>query len=426
MSRKTIDISGQTFGRLTVVRQGITARGGKLWLCLCLCGNEKYIYGYQLRNGAVISCGCQHRESAARNIRLVHSLPHPRLSHGETFGGETSPEYSAWRNVVKAGAVERWQDIGNFLADLGRKPSRKHCLCRQDSGQLHGPENSFWGTAKWRAQNRRAGTKKQAVIFVDCRGERLALADWSARSGVKIDTIRGRLRSGWAAEQAIFTPADVSSGLRHAWANGLISPRKPIYTPQEKLERQREAARRRYAQDPEGQLEKIRKWHEANPGRKQKTVQKYLDKHRNRLNDLARQQRKTPEKKAYMRKYATAHRENNPHLYSTYSNSRRSRQLGAFGDHSTEQWVAKLRKFSGRCAYCGLAGKMSRDHAIPLARCGSNDISNILPACRPCNSAKGMKTADEFFRHLAGEDLNQDERWAALMASRRSSRRRSA
>lgn len=31
------------------------------------------------------------------------------------------------------------------------------------------------------------------------------------------------------------------------------------------------------------------------------------------------------------------------------------------------------------------------DHVIPLARGGSHDITNLVPACLPCNSSRGGK-----------------------------------
>ena len=31
------------------------------------------------------------------------------------------------------------------------------------------------------------------------------------------------------------------------------------------------------------------------------------------------------------------------------------------------------------------------DHLTPLSKGGSHTVSNIVPACRPCNSRKGVK-----------------------------------
>jgi 5-methylcytosine-specific restriction endonuclease McrA len=42
------------------------------------------------------------------------------------------------------------------------------------------------------------------------------------------------------------------------------------------------------------------------------------------------------------------------------------------------------------CAYCG--GRATTvDHQLPLARGGSNDVSNLLASCTRCNSRKGAR-----------------------------------
>ena len=51
-----------------------------------------------------------------------------------------------------------------------------------------------------------------------------------------------------------------------------------------------------------------------------------------------------------------------------------------------------------RCQYCGVRGKMSEltyDHVRPRSRGGRTTWENIVTACRPCNSLKGRRTADE-------------------------------
>lgn len=54
-----IDISGQKFGRLIVIKRD-TSRIGKYvyWICQCECGNIKSIRGTALKDGLTKSCGC--------------------------------------------------------------------------------------------------------------------------------------------------------------------------------------------------------------------------------------------------------------------------------------------------------------------------------------------------------------------------------
>lgn len=57
-SRRKIDLTGQRFGRLTVIRENGADKRGRLWLCKCDCGNYKSVYTRLLRSGNVKSCGC--------------------------------------------------------------------------------------------------------------------------------------------------------------------------------------------------------------------------------------------------------------------------------------------------------------------------------------------------------------------------------
>lgn len=60
---RAIDLTGQKFGRLTVIRRNGTGKSGNaLWECVCDCGNIKTIAGKSLRSGSSKSCGCLQKE----------------------------------------------------------------------------------------------------------------------------------------------------------------------------------------------------------------------------------------------------------------------------------------------------------------------------------------------------------------------------
>ena len=63
-------------------------------------------------------------------------------------------------------------------------------------------------------------------------------------------------------------------------------------------------------------------------------------------------------------------------------------------------WQEMLEIFSGRCRYCGDSSPLERDHRQPMSRGGHNQISNIVPACLPCNRAKSTDTEDEYLKKL--------------------------
>lgn len=58
---KFIDLTGQKFGKLTVI--GLAdSTDKKKWICQCECGNKAIIYGTNLRRGLSKSCGCSKKD----------------------------------------------------------------------------------------------------------------------------------------------------------------------------------------------------------------------------------------------------------------------------------------------------------------------------------------------------------------------------
>ena len=71
---KKVDLTGQVYGRLTVLGDigKRTKNKGILWQCLCECGQITFVKGAHLKNGATRSCGCLNRE--ARSKRQTQDL----------------------------------------------------------------------------------------------------------------------------------------------------------------------------------------------------------------------------------------------------------------------------------------------------------------------------------------------------------------
>ena len=77
------DITGQRFGRLTVVEYaGKNRRNRTLWKCICDCGNETIARLDALKSGDKRSCGCLNRENKSRECierNTTHGMSHTRL-----------------------------------------------------------------------------------------------------------------------------------------------------------------------------------------------------------------------------------------------------------------------------------------------------------------------------------------------------------
>lgn len=64
---KLIDLTGQQFGYLTVIKRVESKTKPPKWLCLCKCGKETEVYGTNLRRGLTTSCGCYRREKLSQS-----------------------------------------------------------------------------------------------------------------------------------------------------------------------------------------------------------------------------------------------------------------------------------------------------------------------------------------------------------------------
>jgi 5-methylcytosine-specific restriction endonuclease McrA len=96
-------------------------------------------------------------------------------------------------------------------------------------------------------------------------------------------------------------------------------------------------------------------------------------------------------------KLAWAHR-NREHCRLN-SEAYRIRKIAAPGTLTKQQWFEVIAKHDWCCAYCGEPlnhNTLSMDHVIPLARGGSHEAANIVPACRACNASKGKKLLGEW------------------------------
>lgn len=67
---KLIDLTGQKFGKLTVLQRAPYCKSGHIyWTCWCECGNIKDICGNNLRNGVTTSCGCLQKINTSKANR---------------------------------------------------------------------------------------------------------------------------------------------------------------------------------------------------------------------------------------------------------------------------------------------------------------------------------------------------------------------
>lgn len=196
---KNVVTQGQEFGRLTVVDALIVVKnGGKYCKMVCVCGNTKLFSISNLLHGKSKSCGCLAKEVTS--------------ARAKTHGKSKTVEYATWNrmwsrctNPIVAryplyggrgiSVCDRWKSFENFYKDMGPKPSPKHSLGRVDNNGNYEPSNCQWECASDQANN------TSQNVFIEWKGQKKTLAQWSKEKEIPYSRIVQRYRSGMDAEK---------------------------------------------------------------------------------------------------------------------------------------------------------------------------------------------------------------------------------
>lgn len=62
------------------------------------------------------------------------------------------------------------------------------------------------------------------------------------------------------------------------------------------------------------------------------------------------------------------------------------------------KWRQSIKeKWNYQCAYCGSEDNLTLDHITPRSKGGSDRVTNILCACKKCNTSKGHQMWSDWF-----------------------------
>ena len=80
-----IDLAGKTFGKLTAIYIDHQTKSEKYWYCECSCGSNRIVAGRKLRDGKITHCGCERKRPS--NFVDLTGMTFGRLTVLEEYDG---------------------------------------------------------------------------------------------------------------------------------------------------------------------------------------------------------------------------------------------------------------------------------------------------------------------------------------------------
>lgn len=138
---RLINLEGERFGRLVVLKRSDIEKREPCWDCLCDCGRLVTVRGGDIRSGHTKSCGCLNRDNHIKhgvsklyprmyNAINLHWLwcTNPRLKQYPLYGGDGWHFVDAWVSDCEP----NYAVIADFLLFKGWDESDKSCLFEKD------------------------------------------------------------------------------------------------------------------------------------------------------------------------------------------------------------------------------------------------------------------------------------------------------
>lgn len=202
------DLTGQTFGRLTVVERTENKGKDAAWLCRCQCGKEISVTGHHLKTGHTKSCGCyktqliieQGRKNATHGMKKTRlykiwssmkvRCSDPNVENYPAYGGRGINVCEEWRSSFES--FRDWAFANGY--------NNKLTIDRIDVNGNYEPSNCRWATIKEQSNNKRTNR------LISYKGKTQTLTQWADEIGFLPSTLSERIRTGWSIEKALTTP----------------------------------------------------------------------------------------------------------------------------------------------------------------------------------------------------------------------------
>ena len=148
---RLIDLTGEKYGKLTVLERAKNRKKTTMWKCMCECGELTVVSSGNLRRGTTKSCGCLARKKSSERA----------TKHGAGY----EPWYGQWKAMIrrvtnpKDVAYEHYALVKNltidddfvanpwaFYEEIGEFPGKGYTIDRIDNEKGYIKGNLRWVT----------------------------------------------------------------------------------------------------------------------------------------------------------------------------------------------------------------------------------------------------------------------------------------
>ena len=196
MSKK-IDLTGDRFGRLKVIREYGRKRKEVTWLCQCDCGNQIVVNGYALRRGTTKSCGCYMRDQVKKSNKK-HGLYDSRI-HTIYYNMRNrcyNPNYYLFAHYGGKGITicDKWLGENGLINFYNWSISHGYAdnlsIDRKDNSVGYSPTNCRWVSMREQQNNR---TNNRILTY---NNESHTMAEWARLLNVTYGALQQHVKKG--------------------------------------------------------------------------------------------------------------------------------------------------------------------------------------------------------------------------------------
>lgn len=178
-----------------------------------------------------------------------------------------------------------------------------------------------------------------------------------------------------------------------------------------------------YQENKKYYQESWEKWYEKNKEERKEYCNDYYHKNKEYYRELGFKYREANKKhiRSVRRRYYLNNKgrelelnkkwhKNNPEARRAIEQRRKANAAKVECNLTIDEWEDAMEFFNYSCCYCGSEKTLEQDHLIALSKGGGYTRGNIVPACKSCNSSKGNKDFEIWYRDQECFDAGREEK----------------